>query len=66
MSLLLKELERIKKMYLGKWIAIAGSKVVAVSTDYHELHQQLRAKGMTDVIVIHSPTKRKEKLEFLI
>jgi len=65
-DLKMSRLEKIKKQYVGKWIAIRGKEIIAVDSDYHELHKSLREKNVKEVMVIHSPSPEERKVEFLL
>ena len=63
----MKALEKIKKKYTGKWIALSGGRVVAVSTDYHELHKGLKEKVVDNSVeVIYSPSPKDKKYETML
>lgn len=62
----MERLEQIKKENVGKWIALKDEEVMAVDTDYHELHKILKEKGIKDVMVIRSPSPEEKKVEFLL
>ena len=59
-------LEKIKKKYVGKWIALSDEKVIAASPDFHELHKTLKQKNVKDIFVVKSPTKEEKKYGFLL
>lgn len=63
----MKSLEKIKKRYVGKWIALSGGKVVAVNSDYHELHKGLKEKVVGNYVeVIYSPSPKDKKYETML
>ncbi len=62
----MKSLEKIKNKYVGKWIALSGGKVVAVNSDYHELHKDLKEKNFRDIYVVYSPSPEDKKYETML
>jgi len=62
----MNRLEKIKKRYIGKWIALKDKEVIATSSDFHELHKTLKQKHVKDICVIKSPTKEEKKYGFLL
>lgn len=62
-----KIIEKIKKKYVGMWVALKGSKVLAASKDYHELHQILKKKRIEGSIEVkHFPGPKEKKYEILL
>ncbi len=60
-----EKLEKLKKKYVGKWIAAKGRKIVAVSVSHEEVLKELAKKDLSDVYVFYSPSPGEEKYEFL-
>lgn len=62
-----KIIEKIKKKYIGMWVALKGSKVLAFSKDYHELHQTLKKKHVKGSIEVkYFPNPKEKKYEILL
>jgi len=63
----MKSLEKIKNKHVGKWIALSAGKVVAVNSDYHELHRDLKEKVKNGCVeVIYSPSPKDKKYETML
>lgn len=62
----MKSLEKIKNRYVGKWIALSDGKVVAVNSDYHELHNDLKEKNFKEIYVVYSPSPEDKRYETML
>jgi hypothetical protein len=57
--------ERIKKKYEGKWIAVKGKNVVVVLDSHDEVIKELEKKELDNVYVFYSPLPEEKGYEFL-
>jgi hypothetical protein len=58
-------LETVKRKYVGRWIGLKGSDVLAVSDSHDEILRQLREKRVDGVYVFYSPTENEKEYGFL-
>lgn len=57
--------EKVKKEHVGKWIAVRGNEVVAVSESHEELIRELKRRELDDVYVFYSASPMEREYQFL-
>lgn len=60
-----KFIEEVKAKHVGKWIAIKGEKVLAVSVFHEDIYRKLRPAELDGAYIFYSPTEEQKKYGFL-
>lgn len=65
MSVEKMHLDQIKRKYLGKWIGLKGTNILAVCDSHDEVFRELRKRGVDGAYVFYSPTETERQYAFL-
>jgi hypothetical protein len=60
-----QRIQELKVKYVGQWISVKDSKLIATSERYEELYDTLKEKNISGAYVFYSPTESEKRYGFL-